>query len=312
MIRRLLALLLALLLGVSLVACGDDGSGGGEQSASLDQVRVEGDMGVEPKVDFGGKLEVSDTTSEVISEGDGEEIQDGDQVLAHIWLGNGFTQKQAFSTYQTNQPQLLTVDEKQLSEFFLTGLEGQRAGSRVMVAAPAETAFGPQGNPQIGIGNKDTVLTVIDLLSIVPEGPHGTEQKAPAWAPGLDGGSDAPTSLAFAGTPKPDGTLKEAVLVKGSGEKVLQGQTIVVDYLGQVYGGKKPFDESYSSQPTSFPIGVGNVVKGWDRTLVGQTVGSRVMLAIPPKLGYGPDGNKQAGISGDDTLYFVVDILAAV
>ena len=100
-------------------------------------------------------------------------------------------------------------------------------------------------------------------------------------------------------------------LVEGVGDVVEKGQTIAVDYLGQVYGGKEPFDESYSSQATSFPIGVGQVVKGWDQALVGQTVGSRVMLAIPPALGYGKGGNEQAGIKGTDTLYFVVDILGA-
>ena len=53
------------------------------------------------------------------------------------------------------------------------------------------------------------------------------------------------------------------------------------------------------------------MVKGWDQALVGQTVGSRVVMAIPPKLGYGAKGNKDAGIKGTDTLYFVIDILGA-
>lgn len=311
MIRRPLSLLLTLLLAATLVACGGGEDSSDQKSAGIDQVTIEGDPGEQPKVDFGGKLDVSSLDSEVVSEGDGEEVADGDQVLAQIWLGNGFTQQKAFSTYDADQPQLLTVDNKQLSELFLTGLEGHKVGSRVAVAAPASTAFGPQGNPQIGIGNQDSVLTVIDLLAMVPDGPDGTKQKAPGWSPALKGASEAPTGLSFSGTPQPDGTLKDAVLIKGAGEKVSKGQTIVVNYLGQVYGSQKPFDESYSKQPTSFPIGVGAVVKGWDQALVGQTVGSRVMLAIPPKLGYGPKGNKQAGIKGTDTLYFVVDILAA-
>jgi peptidylprolyl isomerase len=99
--------------------------------------------------------------------------------------------------------------------------------------------------------------------------------------------------------------------VQGDGPKVEKGQTIVVNYLGQVYGGKAPFDTSYSGEPASFQIGAGKVVKGWDQGLVGRPVGSRVMLSIPPSLGYGKDGNKEAGIKGTDTLYFVVDILAA-
>jgi len=53
------------------------------------------------------------------------------------------------------------------------------------------------------------------------------------------------------------------------------------------------------------------VIAGWDEGIVGQTVGSQVLLVIPPAKGYGESGNPQAGIKGTDTLVFVVDILAA-
>jgi len=56
---------------------------------------------------------------------------------------------------------------------------------------------------------------------------------------------------------------------------------------------------------------VGQVIPGWDERLVGRTVGSRVILEIPPADGYGEQGNEQAGIKGTDTLFFVVDILGA-
>jgi peptidylprolyl isomerase len=119
------------------------------------------------------------------------------------------------------------------------------------------------------------------------------------------------TGLDFTNTPKPDGKLRSAVLIQGTGKTVAKGQNITVDYLGEVYGAKKPFDESYSKEPASFGIGTGQVIPGWDKTLVGQKVGSRVILAIPPKEGYGKTGQPQAGIKGTDTLYFVVDILGA-
>ena len=53
------------------------------------------------------------------------------------------------------------------------------------------------------------------------------------------------------------------------------------------------------------------VIPGWDNGLIGQTVGSRVLLVVPPDDGYGTAGNPQAGIKGTDTLVFVVDILDA-
>jgi peptidylprolyl isomerase len=192
-------------------------------------------------------------------------------------------------------------------------MEGQALGSRVAVTAPADEAFGPEGNPQLGIANKDAVLVIVDLISIqeVLDAPQGTEQEAPAWAPGLVEKDGNVTALDFTGTPKPDGKLRSAALIEGEGAAVQSGQTITVDYLGQVYGGKKPFDESFSKEPASFAIGTGGVIPGWDKTLVGAKVGSRMILAIPPKDGYGAAGNKAAGIKGTDTLYFVVDILSA-
>ena len=232
-------------------------------------------------------------------------------MLTHIWIGNGVTEEQAFSTYDAETPQLFTVDEKMLSEFFIEGLEGQKVGSRVAVAASAETAFGEAGNAQLGIGNKDTVVAVIDLLSAVPEGPEGQEQDAPSWAPALQGDEAAPTGLDFAGTPKPGDSLQSAYLIEGEGEEVEKGQTIVVNYLGQVYGGKKPFDESYSAAADVLPDRRRRRRQGLGPDPGGRPVGSRVIMAIPPELGYGEQGNPQAGIKGTDTLYFVVDVLAA-
>lgn len=316
MIRRTLPLFLALLLGVALVACGDDsGSSSDEKGAggsSLGSVEISGDPGSNPEVTWDGEMTADEIDTDVVAEGDGAEIETGDRVFAQIWIGNGVTQEMSFSTYDAAQPQLLTVDEQQLSPLFLSGLEGQNVGSRVAIAASAQTAFGEGGNPELKIGNEDTVLTIIDVINKVEDGPQGTDQKAPSWVPGLEGESDAPTAFDFAGTPEPTNALRSAVLVEGDGPAIEKGQTLAANYLGQVYGGKKPFDGSFDSgQPLARPIGVGQLVKGWDQALVGQTIGSRVVLAIPPKLGYGSEGNKDAGIKGTDTLYFVIDILGA-
>ena len=59
----------------------------------LSSVTIKGEVGTNPEVTFDGKVEVEKTTSEVITEGDGEEIKAGDSVLAHIWIGNGFSQE---------------------------------------------------------------------------------------------------------------------------------------------------------------------------------------------------------------------------
>lgn len=103
--------------------------------------------------------------------------------------------------------------------------------------------------------------------------------------------------------------LEVVVLSRGDGELVEAGQDIEVHYLGQSWQGGV-FDNSYDrGSSISFPIGVGAVIAGWDEGLVGQQVGSRVLLSIPSHLGYGDRGVPQAGIKGGDTLVFVVDIV---
>jgi peptidylprolyl isomerase len=315
-LRRLPILLLPLALATTLVACGNDDGGSKSDSGSEDAlhgIKVSGDFGKAPEVDWNGKLKVDDTATTVVSEGDGDKVADGDQVVANIWIGNGTTEKQAYSTYDTGGKPETVPASKDLSPVFRDAILGQNIGSRVAVTATAADTFGESGNPQMGIGNKDNVLIIVDLMdsTTVLDGPDGKEKPAPSWAPGLKTDGDAVTGFDFSGTPKPDGKLRSAALIEGSGDPVKKGQTITVDYLGEVYGGKKPFDESYSKTPASFGIGVGQVVSGWDKTLVGAKVGSRMILAIPPEEGYGKSGNAQAGIKGTDTLYFVVDILAA-
>jgi peptidylprolyl isomerase len=101
-------------------------------------------------------------------------------------------------------------------------------------------------------------------------------------------------------------------LIKGTGPKVTKGQFLVVQYTGMIWRTKKVFDSSWTrGEPFGTPIGKGQVISGWDTGLVGQTVGSRVMLVIPAADGYGKTGSSSVGINGTDTLVFVVDIVSA-
>ena len=309
--RPLAFALVAPLLLTALAACGDDSGGDDQPAAGLESLTVEGEVGSSPKVTFDGQVSVAKIETKTLVTGEGDEVEEGDQVLTHLWIGNGFTQREALDTYKDKKPELITVDD-QIGEVFQKAMEGATIGSRVLVAAPAEDAFGQAGNPALGIANKDTVIMVVDLVSGVLDGPQGTDKDAPDWTPEIVEKDDVPSSLDFQGTPEPAKRLRIAPLVQGDGAQVEKGQTIVVNYLGQVYDGKAPFDASYpNGKPTSFQIGTGAVIKGWDQALVGRAIGSRVLLSIPPDLGYGEEGKKDAGIKGNDTLYFVVDILAA-
>ncbi len=306
-LRRALTLLLAALLSLSLVSCGDDEGGSATDSSAFDKVSVTGDFGKSIEVKYDSKVEVDEISTEVLSEGDGPEVADGDQVMVHLYLGNGFTQQQALNTYESGEPEQVTVDENQLSEVFLEALTGHPIGSRVAVLAPAEKAFGEAGNPQLDIGNKDTVLVVADIIEEFqpPEAVDVPKSEMPRLI--VEKGD--PVGFDFSGIPEPkaDDELKRTILEKGDGSTVTQEMTVTADYLGQVYEGDKPFDESYSKKPAQFSLT--EVVQGWTYGLSDVKVGSRVLLAIPPDLGYG--AQEQPNIPADSTLYFVVDIVSA-
>ncbi|MBM0278997.1 FKBP-type peptidyl-prolyl cis-trans isomerase [Micromonospora tarensis] len=132
-------------------------------------------------------------------------------------------------------------------------------------------------------------------------------------APQLPEGADPALGTKPTVTPG-TGELKKLTvtpLIKGKGAAVQKGQTITTNYVGVFFKDGKEFDSSWTSgQPASFPIGVGQVIPGWDQGLVGVTVGSRVQLDIPGELAYGNDA-ANAGGRPTGPLRFVVDVLAA-
>jgi peptidylprolyl isomerase len=137
-----------------------------------------------------------------------------------------------------------------------------------------------------------------------------TASAATVLLPKVTGGFNQVPKITF---PKgtPPSTLQVTYLHRGNGAKVVANELMVVNYLGQIWGGKV-FDSSFSrKQLSSFPIGEGQVIAGWDKGLVGVPIGSRVELIVPPADGYGSAGIASAGITGKDTLVFVIDVVGA-
>jgi peptidylprolyl isomerase len=116
----------------------------------------------------------------------------------------------------------------------------------------------------------------------------------------------------------PPAELVEQLLQEGTGAKVEAGQTIIAEYVGVLWRDGKVFDSSWDAgrHPFAARIGTSNpqtgesgVIEGWVKALTGEKAGSRILIVVPPKLGYGKAGNTEAGIKGTDTLVFVIDIL---
>ena len=100
--------------------------------------------------------------------------------------------------------------------------------------------------------------------------------------------------------------------VEGTGATAITGNFVSVHYTGWLYSngvaGSK-FDSSKDrGQPFKFPLGGGQVIRGWDEGVAGMKIGGTRRLVIPADLGYGARG---AGgvIPPNATLLIEVDLL---
>ena len=313
--RRAAALLVIPMLAAGAAAgCGSSSSSSSSaQAAANSAVTVTGNFGAAPKVTIPAEKASGTLYTKTVIQGTGAPLTTTETLLGNFVLydWSGKTHKLLGSTYTSGSPTLFAGQ-------MLPGLEkalvGQKAGSRVIAVIPPKEGFGSAGNSQIGVTGTDTLVFVIDMIQ------GFSDSAGVTGAQTSNGGGALPTVTTATGKspavsipsvtqPK---NLEVKTLVKGTGPKVTKGQYIVVQYTGVNWRTKKVFDSSWSrSQPTAFNIGVGQVIKGWDSGIVGQTVGSRVLLVIPPAQGYGQTGSSTAGIKGTDDIVFVVDILDA-
>lgn len=94
----------------------------------------------------------------------------------------------------------------------------------------------------------------------------------------------------------------------GTGAEAKEGSTVKVHYTGTLKNGTK-FDSSRDKgEPFEFTIGSGQVIKGWDKGVVGMKVGGQRKLTIPYDLAYGEEG-KPPTIPPRSTLLFDIELL---
>jgi FKBP-type peptidyl-prolyl cis-trans isomerase FkpA len=111
-------------------------------------------------------------------------------------------------------------------------------------------------------------------------------------------------------------TMQSMELKAGAGDPVTAGKIAVVQYTGWLYEASakdnkgKQFDSSRTTgQPFRFPVGTGQVIKGWDQGVLGMKVGESRRLIIPADLAYGDSGAGNV-IPPGATLVFDIDLVA--
>lgn len=286
-------------------AAGAEPCAGGE---NLDGVEVTGADGDEATLDFEPPLEAEQSTRKVLTEGDGEPIEDNAVARFHFLFANGRDGTVLQSSYDAEPAEV--VFEDSLMAGIYDCLSGVRGGSRVLVAIAPEDGFG--ADTSTGVLEDDTLLFFADVLDVrVPlERAEGEAVTPDEGLPTVELDDDgAPTISVPDGDPPAE--LVAQPLIEGTGAEVTAGQTITVHYTGVLWDSGEVFDSSWDTgTPATFTIGTGAVIKGWDEGLVGRTVGSQILLVVPPEQGY-PEGSPDGSIPPGQTLVFVVDILDA-
>jgi len=105
--------------------------------------------------------------------------------------------------------------------------------------------------------------------------------------------------------------LKYSEIVVGTGATPQDGQTAVVHFTGWLEDGTQFDDSRKRGKPFGFPLGSGQVIKGWDEGVRGMRVGGKRRLIVPASLGYGPRGVAGA-IPPNATLTFDIELLRVV
>ena len=270
---------------------------------NLDGVTVTGADDDVPTVTF-EPFTIAETTSKVLTAGDGPEITEGSSVLLRYIGVNGRTGETFDENYSADAPTLFPLD--QVVSGFSKGLVGQKEGTRVLMAITGADGYDSSGgSPQAGIQVGDTLVFVVDVIGAQRSEPSGTEVSQPAGRPTVGGALDDP-SISVPSGDAPEELVVQPV-IEGDGPEVTDASTITVDYRAWLWDGTQ-VDDSYAGAPQTGRLS--ELIDGWQEGLAGQTVGSRVLLVVPPDKAY-PDGDSTAGIPAGSTLVYVVDILQA-
>jgi peptidylprolyl isomerase len=318
---------------VTLAGCGDDKSdssstadGNASPSASAPSAApapkiVDGPL---PAITAGTRFDEKPTVAKgsgapsdqlavkTVIAGGGQTVAENDYVQAH-YLGQIWDTAKVFdNSFDRKTPLVIQLAQGSIIDGWRYALTGRKIGSRVEFSVPPTWGYGKEGNAQAGIKGTDTLVFVVDLKGTFNATSSAKGKDVPqddAALPEVGTNTDGKAPSVDIPKADPPKKLVANYVIEGDGEEVTADSTVLVQYKGVVWDTGKEFDSTYGRKAlTSF--GLQQVVKGWSQGLTGKKVGSRVVIVIPPDLGYGDQPPAGSGIEKDSTMVFTVDILA--
>lgn len=287
-LRAALALLVALVATLVLAACTEPEDA--TPTPLNTDLAVIGSSGAPPELQYRAPLDVPEPTSEVVWPGAGAELVDGGPLLLNLYAEDVSDGTVLQNTY-TDAPRWRALTDESVGRDLRDLLRGQRVGARLLRL------------------EEDDGVPVALVVDVLPTRASGEAVAPVEGLPTVTLADDgAPSITVPPETAAPAGLVVQP-LIRGDGRQVEVGQVVTVRYTGVRWSDGEVFDSTWAdgAAPTSIMMGLGEVIEGWEQGLLEQSVGSQVLLVVPPDLAYGDTANPLAG----ETLVYVVDILDA-
>lgn len=295
------ALLLSGCAGAGSDAPSPDASGAADLCAAVsdsgaasEAVTVTGEVGQPSTVSFDTPLEIDEKQVSVVEAGDGDKVTAGDFVTYALSAFDPETGEEiATAGYEPGE-----MFPSQISADSILGqtLGCNPTGTRVVAAFPKTDESAAE-------------IYVLDLLSVVPTSAWGEAQEPVAGMPEVTLADDgAPTITVPEGELPTETTL--ATLKESDGYEVQSGDAVLIQYSGVRWSNGESFDSTWAKGGVPYAQQTTKFVTGFQKALDGHTVGSQVLVVIPPAEGYGEGEINTTDLKGE-TLIFVVDILGA-
>ena len=250
----------------------------------------------------------------VIDSGEGEPIDAAQIVDFQVSLFNGADGELiTASTYDESEAPLRRTAGSDI-DLLAQAVQCAHVGSRVAVTGTIEDVFGADAlDPALGLDNDDPIVMVIDVQAAYLGRANGVPQLGASGIPAVVTTPDGVPGVTIPDEAPPS-ELRAHTLVLGQGAAIAEGDLAVLHYTGLLWSTKTVFDSSWERGApatftvTSFENDPNGIVPGLADSLVGKTIGSQVIVVIPPEFGY-PAGQAPETIPDGSTMIFVVDIL---
>ncbi|MCB8980345.1 MAG: FKBP-type peptidyl-prolyl cis-trans isomerase [Ardenticatenaceae bacterium] len=275
-------LLLAILFGLALAACGPATPKDADSTTTASEAS-----------ESGSRVTASGLEYIEVEAGTGAQAMPGDYVSVHYTgtLEDGTE----FDSSAGGDPIQFVLGQGSVIQGWDEGIALMREGGKAELIIPPALAYGDQDYGPIPGGS--TLHFDVELVSVEP---------APTAV--IPPTSEPPTAVDPADFTTTDSGLQYYFFEEGDGAMPQLGEIASVHFSGWVEGGSK-FADSQDGVPLEFQVGEGQILPGWDEMVQLMHVGDKVQFILPPELGLGEVGSGNGVIPPNATLIFEMELV---